>query len=81
MDVTIMPGLNDISSTFLPQQPISKYMFTHIKSLITDNKNIVLATNPHSFTLSGINFLGMNGQDMRMHADFKDDIEMLEYTL
>lgn len=42
-------------------------------------------TNPHEFTINGVNFLGSSGQnikDMRMYADeLKDPVEILDMTL
>ncbi|CAD5218929.1 unnamed protein product [Bursaphelenchus okinawaensis] len=67
--VTLMPGLNDICSGLLPQQPMLR------KAFLRNNKhseaNFNLVTNPYGFVYDGVKFLGMSGQNM-------DD--MLRYT-
>jgi DNA polymerase II small subunit/DNA polymerase delta subunit B len=53
-----MPGEEDFSSAFMPQQPINQCL---IPSLM-NNMNINMTTNPHKFTMDGISILGTSGK-------------------
>ena len=81
-EIDIIPGENDISGAFLPQQPFNVAMFPQL----LDNNNILFTTNPHSFSLNGLNFLGSSGQNIDDICRFKDmsektQLDILEETL
>lgn len=59
-DVDIMPGDNDLSGAFFPQQKMNVALFP---SLLKNN-NILFSTNPHMFLLNGLLFLGTSGQNL-----------------
>ena len=80
VDVSLMPGNNDISSSFYPQQPFSPMMIGSLSHV----DNLHLATNPHRFSISGVNVLGTAGQnirDMMNYSTFDNELEALEATL
>ena len=61
MDVDIMPGQEDFSSSFLPQQPLNSCLFPQLE---TERLSLNLVTNPHKFQLNGLTFLGTSGQNI-----------------
>lgn len=73
-EVDIIPGDNDISGSFLPQQPPNVAMFPQL----LENDNIVFSTNPHQFEIGGFKFLGTSGQNIKdicKFVDMKDKTE------
>ncbi|KAI6171730.1 putative DNA polymerase delta small subunit [Aphelenchoides besseyi] len=58
--VDLMSGATDICPIMLPQQPMVRRMFERCKNL----ENFRTLTNPHSFTVNGIRFLGTSGQNL-----------------
>ena len=62
LDVDVMPGHLDFSSSFLPQQPFNSCLFPGLES--TDAINLV--TNPHIFEINGgLKFYGTAGQNLQ----------------
>ena len=61
LSIDVMPGENDLSGSFLPQQPLNPALFP---SLI-DSSNIVFSTNPHKFSINNYDFLGTSGQNIQ----------------
>ena len=61
IDVDVMPGQYDFSSSFLPQQPFNSCLFPNL----VDRQSLNLVTNPHKFELNGLTFLGTSGQNVR----------------
>ena len=57
IDVDLMPGSQDFSNSYLPQQPINSYIFPEMKS----KEQINFVTNPHKFKIKDVEFLGMSG--------------------
>eukprot|EP00347_Sterkiella_histriomuscorum_P004668 403359564 len=60
VDIDIMPGQDDFSSSFLPQQPLNSCLFPQLQ----DKQSINLVTNPHKFEMNGLQFLGCSGQNL-----------------
>ncbi|KAJ3228160.1 DNA polymerase delta subunit 2 [Clydaea vesicula] len=80
MSVDIMPGINDPTTTTLPQQPINTGLFP--KSSPYETFNTV--TNPYMFELEGVSFLGTSGQnidDIFRCSNMIDRLEICEKTL
>ena len=63
IDVDIMPGEQDFSNSFLPQQPFNSCVFPKLSD--TARQSINLVTNPHQFEINGLNFLGTSGQNIK----------------
>lgn len=63
IDVDIMPGEQDFSNSFLPQQPFNSCLFPSIAS--KERQSINLVTNPHQFEMDELTFLGTSGQNIR----------------
>lgn len=61
LDVDIMPGQADFSSSFLPQQPLNSCLFPQLEP---SRQSLNLVTNPHEFQLNGLHFLGTSGQNI-----------------
>ena len=57
IDVDLMPGSQDFSNSYLPQQPINSYIFPEMR----DKEQINFVTNPHKFKIKDVEFLGMSG--------------------
>jgi DNA polymerase delta subunit 2 len=76
-----MAGELDITSAMMPQQPINCAMFPNL--IKPERVNFV--TNPHSFFINGISFLGTSGQnikDIRMYAEsHKNPVDIMEKNL
>ncbi len=61
VDVDVMPGHQDFSSSFLPQQPLNSVLFPQLEGETAVN----LVTNPHKFSINGgLQFLGTSGQNI-----------------
>lgn len=81
-NVDVMPGENDISGSFLPQQPLNIALFPELLKC----DNILFCTNPHKFSINGLNFLGTSGQnvdDISRFRSMKDkrEVDILYETL
>jgi DNA polymerase delta subunit 2 len=66
-----MPGSQDFSTAYLPQQPINSFMFRKL----VQSETINLVTNPHRFELAGLGCVGVSGQqihDMQMYSRMQD---------
>ena len=61
IDIDVMPGAQDFSSAYMPQQPVNSFLFPELNSCETLN----LVTNPHKFTLAnGVKCMGTSGQNV-----------------
>lgn len=67
-EVDVIPGENDISGAFFPQQPLNVALFPKL----LENENIIMSTNPHKFELKGRKFLGTSGQNIKDMSRFQD---------
>ncbi|XP_010672651.2 DNA polymerase delta small subunit isoform X1 [Beta vulgaris subsp. vulgaris] len=80
VSLDIMPGPNDPANFSLPQQPLNRCLFPGSSVYNTFRS----CTNPHSFELDGIRFLGTSGQnidDLEKYSEAKDKLEFVERTL
>ncbi|KMZ72116.1 DNA polymerase delta subunit 2 [Zostera marina] len=80
MPVDIMPGTGDPANFSLPQQALNRCLFPGTSAYNT----FFTCTNPHSFELDGVRFLGTSGQnidDLEKYSDAKDKLEFMERTL
>lgn len=59
IDVDIMPGEQDFSNSFLPQQPFNSCLFPTLAE--KERQSINLVTNPHQFEMDDLTFLGTSG--------------------
>jgi len=59
IDVDIMPGEQDFSNSFMPQQPFNSCLFPKLAE--NQRQTINLVTNPHQFEMNGLTFLGTSG--------------------
>ncbi|KAI8562086.1 hypothetical protein RHMOL_Rhmol03G0007500 [Rhododendron molle] len=76
----IMPGPNDPANFALPQQPLHRCLFPGSSAYNTFKS----CTNPHSFELDNIRFLGTSGQnidDLEKYSEAKDKLDFMERTL
>ncbi|KAK4489702.1 hypothetical protein RD792_000336 [Penstemon davidsonii] len=76
----IMPGTSDPANFALPQQPLHRCLFPGSSAYNTFRS----CTNPHSFELDNVKFLGTSGQnidDLQKYSDAKDKLEFVERTL
>ena len=67
IDIDVMPGESDFTTSFWPQQPFSSCLFPNLQ----ESKTINLTTNPHKFKIGDKLFLGTSGHsilDMRMFS-------------
>ena len=58
VDVDIMPGEHDFTSALLPQQPLHSSLFMKV---LSQRRNVNLVTNPSSFSINDVKFLGTAG--------------------
>lgn len=74
-----MPGLNDPTNLNLPQQPIHPYLFEHSSRLNTFRST----TNPYTFEIEGIRFLGTSGENVKMikMSSNLSDLESLQLAI
>ncbi|CAO2822137.1 unnamed protein product [Amaranthus hypochondriacus] len=80
VSLDILPGPNDPANFSLPQQPLNRCLFPG-SSVYNTFKS---CTNPHSFELDSIRFLGTSGQnidDLEKYSEAKDKLEFMERTL
>lgn len=85
IDIDIMPGTQDFSNAYMPQQPVNSFLFPELSSSETLN----LVTNPHKFTLAnGVKCLGTSGQNLhdvhlysKLNAEFASPAGQLRYLL
>ena len=78
--VDVMPGAADPANYSLPQQPLHRCLFPGASSFSTFER----CTNPHSFELDGVKFLGTSGQnvdDVVRYSDIDDRTAVLEKML
>ncbi|KAL0405011.1 UNVERIFIED_CONTAM: DNA polymerase delta small subunit [Sesamum radiatum] len=76
----IMPGTSDPANFSLPQQPLHRCLFPGSAAYNTFRS----CTNPHSFKLDNVRFLGTSGQnieDLAKYSDAKSKLEFMERTL
>ncbi|KAF8398510.1 hypothetical protein HHK36_017439 [Tetracentron sinense] len=80
----IMPGPSDPANFSLPQQvfilPLHRCLFPGTSAYNT----FVSCTNPHSFELDNVRFLGTSGQnidDLDKYSEAKDRLDFMERTL
>ena len=57
VDTDVMPGSQDFSNSYMPQQPVNSFMFP----VLNKTENINFVTNPHNFTMAGLEFIGTSG--------------------
>lgn len=80
VSLDIMAGPNDPANFALPQQPLNRCLFPGSSVYNTFRS----CTNPHSFELDNIRFLGTSGQniqDLEKYSEAKDKLEFMERTL
>ncbi|XP_068640007.1 DNA polymerase delta small subunit [Aristolochia californica] len=80
MPLDIMPGEQDPANFALPQQPLNRCLFPGASLYNT----FMSCTNPHSFELDGVGFLGTSGQnvdDLHKYSDAKSKLDFMERTL
>ena len=79
LPVDLMPGPEDLTNVALPQQPLHRCLFPLASSL-----SLSRVTNPHSFHLGDVNFLGTSGQnvnDLSKYSRHSDRLSMMELCL
>ena len=80
--VDIIPSLDDLSSDYFPTPAISEIMFPQSSSCL--NKTFNLVTNPYSFQLDGISFLGTSGDNIntiKQYSTLTNALEIMKLTL
>lgn len=81
VNIDIMPGTDDTSSSFFPQLPINSIMLP--KSC--NNSTVRMVTNPYKFEYENVNFLGTSGQNIDNIRKYTtigpNPIDILEHTL
>ncbi|XP_050226360.1 DNA polymerase delta small subunit [Mercurialis annua] len=80
VSLDIMPGSSDPANYSLPQQPLHRCLFPGSAAYNTFRS----CTNPHSFELDNVRFLGTSGQnidDLEKYSEAKDKLEFMERTL
>ncbi|GFP91648.1 DNA polymerase delta small subunit [Phtheirospermum japonicum] len=78
--IDIMPGANDPANFSMPQQPLNRCLFPGSTAYNTFRS----CTNPHSFELDNVRFLGTSGQnidDLAKYSDANGKLGFLERTL
>ena len=68
--VDLMPGDGDPTNQALPQQPLHPCLFPEAKRFSPNT--FASCTNPHDFTLGGVDFLGTAGQNVSNLAAYTD---------
>ncbi len=58
----LMPGENDISSSYFPQLKLCEFLFLHSKNTI--DKTLHIKSNPFFFTMKNISYLFSSGQNI-----------------
>jgi DNA polymerase delta subunit 2 len=78
--VDLMPGAGDPANHLLPQQPIHPCLLP-VSSAYANS--LVLATNPHAFTIGGVQCVGTSGAPLRRLSKFVtgSPLEVLERCL
>ncbi|CAH2058411.1 unnamed protein product, partial [Thlaspi arvense] len=80
VSVDIMPGLNDPANFALPQQPLNRCLFPGSAPYNTFRS----CTNPHSFDVDNVRFLGTSGQnidDLDKYSEAESKLDFVERTL
>ncbi|KAL9240167.1 hypothetical protein vseg_014416 [Gypsophila vaccaria] len=80
VSLDIMPGPNDPANFALPQQPLNRCLFPGSSVYNTFRS----CTNPHSFKLDNVSFVGTSGQnidDLAKYSDATDNLDFVERTL
>ena len=80
--VDIIPSLDDLSSDYFPTPAISEIMFPQSSSCL--NKTFNLVTNPYSFQLDGISFLGTSGDNIntiKQYSTLTNVLDIMKLTL
>ncbi|GAQ90764.1 DNA polymerase delta regulatory subunit 55 [Klebsormidium nitens] len=80
LPVDVMPGSTDPANYSLPQQPLHPCLFPGASQYDTFSA----ATNPHRFSVDGVDFLGTAGQpvaDLLRYCGRDDPLALLESTL
>ena len=74
--VDLMPGDGDPTNQALPQQPLHPCLFPEAKRF--SPQTFASCTNPHDFTVGGVDFLGTAGQNVSNLAAYSDVVEGVE---
>jgi DNA polymerase delta subunit 2 len=74
-----MPGSSDPANFSLPQQPMNKCLLPRTYQMPT----LTLATNPHKFSLGGVEFLGNSGQPIENMTQYLNEsrLQLIKNTL
>ena len=79
LPVDLMPGPEDLTNVALPQQPLHRCLFPCASA-----SSLFRVTNPHLFSVGGVNFLGTSGQnvnDLSKYSRHSDRLAMMELCL
>ena len=82
ISVDLIPSLDDLSSDYFPTPALSEIMFPQSSACL--NKTFNLVTNPYSFQLDGISFLGTSGDNIntiKQYSTLTNPLEIMELTL
>ncbi len=81
VQVDIMPGSSDATSIFFPQAPLNTVVLPNSSR----NSSVVLANNPHKFSINGLNILGTSGQNVdnirRYTSISQESVDIMEKTI